>query len=215
MIAAPVLATVVAGLLAWRTAAAAVRSRSVALGVWSFALLQFGAATGVLAWGVGVGWTPALYRVFYLLGAITNIALLGLGTVWLLAPGWPARVVAALLGVALAYAAIEVVGAAFVPGAVAALQTHQIPAPADVMPPDVRMLSRWFSIGGSVVVVGGLLWSVSRRRRRALGLVLLASGVLVAALAGELARARLVGWFSAAIAAGITLMYLGFVRSSP
>lgn len=214
MAAAPIIATIVAMLLAYRTATAARRSNSVALVVWSFALLQFAAATAVLAWGVGVAWTPALYRAFYLFGAISNIAWLGLGTVWLLAPAKPAVVLTALLQVALAYAAVVVIEGALVPGAARALQGGSLPPPADVMPEDVRILSRWFSIGGSVVVLGGLAWSLVRGRGRALGLGLLFGGIAIVALAGELARARLVNGFSGALVAGIVLMYVGFVRSS-
>jgi hypothetical protein len=81
------------------------------------------------------------------------------------------------------------------------------------MPGSVRALGRWFSIGGSVVVLLGLVWSLIKRRSQSLGLALLAGGVIVVGVAGVLARAGHVGAFSVLLAAGIVLMYTGFVRT--
>lgn len=212
---APVAATVLAALFAVRTAVVARRTRSRALAVWSFALAQFAVAAAALTWGVAVGWAPGLYRAFYLFGAITNVAWLGLGTVWLLAPRSAAVAATVLLVGASAYAAAAVISTELLPGAARVLATHAIPAPGDVIGADVRMLSRWFSIGGSVVVLGGVLLSAARRRRQALGLGLLAAGIVVTGVAGQLARIGLATGFSIALACGIALMYLGFSRTSP
>src|SRR5207302_6731176 len=103
---------------------------------------------------------------------------LALGTILLLSPrvvGWTA---AAVVIAASVYAAYAVSSASFVAGAAHALASSSIPAPSHVMPGSVRALSRWYSIGGSVVVIAGLLWSLARRRRHATGLGLLAAGVV-------------------------------------
>jgi hypothetical protein len=69
-------------LATWRSA----KPTETALRVWSVALAQFGLASAALAWGIGFGWTPLVYRAFYYFGAILNVAWLALGTIWLLAP---------------------------------------------------------------------------------------------------------------------------------
>lgn len=212
MVALPVAATVVAAVFCWRTWRAA-QTGGGALRVWSIALLQFAVAAGALAWGIGFGWTPAAYRIFYLFGAVLNVAWLALGTVWLVGGrGVGAVARGVLIGVSL-YAATLVLLRPFEPGAAAVLAASDIPAAREVMPPDVRLLSRLFSIGGSVVLLGGLLWSLIRRRN-ALGLVFLAVGVVVVGVGSEFARAGRVAPFSFALAAGIALMYLGFVRTT-
>jgi hypothetical protein len=209
----PLAATVVAVFFVLRTASAARASNAVALELWSFAILQFAVASAALAWGVAFGWSPAVFRVFYLFGAVVNVVWLALGTIWLLAPRTVAAVALAVVAVATGYAAYAVLTASFVGGASHALALASIPAPSKVMPGSVRVLSRWYSIGGSLVVIGGLAWSLLRRRRHTIGLALLAGGVVIVGLAGEFARAGLVAAFSALLAAGIAVMYAGFART--
>jgi hypothetical protein len=213
VVALPLAAAAVAAFFVVRTAVSAQRTGSVALAMWSFALLQFAVASAALAWGVALGWSGAVFRLFYVFGAVVNVIWLALGTIWLLSPRAVALTAAAVVISASLYASTAVLSAAFVAGAAHAFASQAIPAPSDVMPHSVRLLSRWYSIGGSVVVVGGLIWSLLRRRRNAAGLALLAAGVVVVGLAGELARAGLVAGFSAALAAGIAVMYAGFART--
>jgi hypothetical protein len=53
--------------------------------VWSIGLLWYGISAGTEALGSALGWNPALYRVWYLVGALFVAAYLGAGTVYLLA----------------------------------------------------------------------------------------------------------------------------------
>lgn len=211
MVVLPIAAAIVAfwfSVATWRAAS----PRNVSLRVWSIALAQFGAACLALAWGIAFGWTPLVYRAFYLFGAVLNVAWLALGTIWLLAPR----------PVALAFNVVFVAGAGvatalvmtsdLVPGAERALVAAQLPHPRDVMGDVPRALSRIFSIGGSVVVLSGLLVSLIRRRY-ASGLALLALGVVIAGLASEAIRAGYVAAFCVGLVAGIAVMYAGFLRS--
>jgi len=209
----PLAATVVAVFFTLRTASAARASKSTALELWSFALFQFAVASAALSWGVAFGWSPAIYRVFYLFGAVVNVVWLALGTIWLLAPRAIATVALAVVAIATGYAMYAVLTASFVATATHAFAVASIPAPSKVMPGSVRVLSRWYSIGGSLLVIGGLVWSLVRRRRHTVGLALLAGGVVVVGLAGEFARAGVVAAFSALLAAGIAVMYAGFART--
>lgn len=176
-------------------------------------MAQFALASLAMTIGVGVGWTSATYRLFYLFGAVLNVVWLGLGTVWLLANKRAASMATgAVIGLS-GFATFVVIMAVLVDGASAALATETFPAPGEVMPVEVRIVSRVFSIVGSVVLLGGLLLSI-KRRRHVLGLALLAVGVVIAGLASEFARTGRLELFSGGLAAGVSLMYAGFVRAS-
>ncbi len=56
---------------------------------WAIALAMFAIATAALAYGLGAGWSSAVFGIYYLFGAILNVPFLGLGQVYLL---WPDRV---------------------------------------------------------------------------------------------------------------------------
>jgi hypothetical protein len=212
MVALPLAATVVAVFFVLRTASAARASKSVALELWSFSILQFAVASAALAWGVAFGWTSSVFRTFYLFGAVVNVIWLAVGTIWLLSPRVVATVALAVVAIATGYALYVVSTTSFVAGAAQAFAHSSIPAPSKVMPGSARVLSRWYSIGGSVVVIAGLVWSLVRRRHTT-GLALLTLGVVIVGLAGEFARAGLVAAFSALLAVGIAVMYAGFART--
>ncbi len=211
MVVFPILATVVAASFSFATWRAS-RARGAALRVWSFALAQFAVGAGALSWGIAFGWTPGTYRVFYIFGAVLNVGWLGLGTLWLVWYRSAAMTITVVLAVVSAWALGVVLTTDMVPGASAAFAGEQLPAARDVMPVLVRNLSRWFSITGSVVVLAGLGMSLALRRNAG-GLALLASGVVIAGIASEFARAGYVTVFSIGLAAGIALMYAGFVRT--
>jgi hypothetical protein len=207
----PVAAAIVAfwfAVATWRAAS----ERNVALRVWSVALAEFGVACVALAWGIGVGWTPLVYRTFYLFGAVLNVSWLALGTVWLLAPRRVALVFNVLFVAGAGIASALVMTTDLASGAARTLASSQLPHPRDVMSDVPRMLSRIFSIGGSVLVLAGLLVSLLRRRY-ASGLALLAAGVVIAGLASEAIRAGYVPAFCAGLVAGIAVMYAGFLRT--
>jgi hypothetical protein len=204
----PVAATVVAAVFAaatWRAA----KPTETALRVWSVAIAQFGVATAALAWGVAFGWTPLVYRIFYITGAVLNVAWLALGTIWLLAP----RVVATLLNLLFVVAATIAATIVMTTDLRSEAALHAtIPAPSEVMADVPRMLSRIYSIAGSTIVLLGLLVAIARRRH-ALGLALLALGVVIAGVASEMIRAGHVEAFSAGLALGIAVMCTGFMRT--
>ncbi len=209
----PAAAAVVSAAIAWRSLRRARISRSPALWLWTLAFVQFCVASASLALGMAAGWGPGLYRTYYLFGAVLNVVWLGLGTVWLLAPQRIAVMATLIVLAGTGYASVACATVPLVPGAGEALAQEAVPAAGRIMPPDVRMLSRIFSIAGTLVVLAGLGWSMVRRPRRAAGLGLLAAGVLVVAAASQMIRAGSVLPFSVGLAAGVTVMYLGFSRT--
>jgi hypothetical protein len=183
------------------------------LRIWSFALLQFALASGALAWGAGLGWTPVVYRVFYLFGAVLNVAWLALGTVWLVSDGSaPRSATGAIIGLSL-WASFNVVTAPLLPGAEEALAVARMPEAVEVLPIEPRIMARIVSTIGSVILLWGLVAGIRRRRQATLGLVLIALGVVVNALAGTLARAGQVEVFSIGLVVGVTLMFAGFMQT--
>jgi hypothetical protein len=207
----PLGAAIIAAVFAvatWRAA----KPEQTALRIWSVALAQFAVACGATVWGLAFGWTPLVYRAFYLFGAVLNVAWLALGTVWLEAPRKVAAVVNVLFIVAATGASGLVMGSSLQPGADAALSVKGLPPPGDVMTEIPRLLSRIFSSLGSVVVLFGLISALVRRRRPA-GMALLALGVLIAAFGSTMVRAGRVELFSVSLAVGIAVMYAGFLRT--
>lgn len=211
MVVFPIGAAIVAFAFAaatWRAAPA----DNTALRVWSVALSQFGIASLALAWGLGIGWSPLVYRAFYLFGAVLNVAWLALGTVWLLMPRRVALIFNAIFVAGAGVSTALVMTSGLAHGATAALASHGLPRPSHVMGDVPRTIARIFSIGGSSIVLVGLLYSLIRRRRSA-GLALLALGVVIAGIGSEIGRAGYIVPFSAGLALGISVMYAGFLRT--
>src|SRR5438270_2843744 len=70
---------------------------------WSVSLLMFFLASAALAAGAGTGWNGTLFRLFYFFGAIANVPLLALGTIYLLAGRRRGDVWAAMIGLFVAF----------------------------------------------------------------------------------------------------------------
>ena len=177
---------------------------------WTIGLAMFAAAAVAGALARSGGATEAEYRVFYLFGAILNVAWLALGTVFLLVP----RVARWALWGVLALTIVAALAVFTSPVDLsAAVDTgrgfDQAPLP--------RILAGIGSGIGSVILIGGALWSAwvfLRRRhegRRALGNVIIAIGVLVAAAGGTAAFTGASGVVEWTNFAGVTLIFVGFL----
>ncbi|MGH2820841.1 MAG: hypothetical protein ACRDJ5_09325 [Actinomycetota bacterium] len=185
---------------------------------WGVALAMFAAASLAAAVGLLGGWTAGWFRVYYLFGAILNVPVLGLGTVFLYGSRRLGRACTAVVVIASVGAAAAVLGADLnEPG----LATGGIPRGAQVVPDGIRLLSRIYSLAGSVVVVGGALWSairLFRGRRRdlrdlAVANLLIAGGTFVVALGSGFAfRGRGLP-FAVGLLAGVCLMFWGFWKT--
>lgn len=107
---AAVVATAVSGWFAVRLSQRFVAGgrTNLAMGAWSVSLAMFSIASAALLAGVVVGFTPAVFRVFYLFGAVLNVPWLALGSVYI---NTRDRVTSVVSGVV-----VLLVAAAFVPG---------------------------------------------------------------------------------------------------
>lgn len=185
---------------------------------WTVALAMYALASAALAAGEANGWDAGTFRVFYLFGAATNVAWLGLGTIELLGGERLGRraTAAVLLFTGLAAGTILVA-----PLEAPIEPTAGIPSGREVFGPAPRAMAAIGSGAGAVVVLGGAAWTVARvlRRRRvpgakrlAAGNALIALGVLVASSGGLLQG--VVGHdeaFATTTATAIAVIYAGFL----
>jgi hypothetical protein len=205
-------------------AASVLRSWGVRRGphllAWGTALAMFAAASLAAGLGMLVGWSEALFRVYYLFGAIVNVPVLALGTIYLLTARRVAQACTLLVVVLSVGAAVDVFEVAL---ETSSLDTNGIPAASDVLPESIRTLSRIYSFTGFFVVVGGAVWSAIRLmrqkgphlRRLAAANALIALGTTVAAAASGFARYRQGSIFAVGLLLGVTLMFVGFLRTRP
>jgi hypothetical protein len=177
---------------------------------WAVGLLffAFAAFMGFLARTGGA--TEVEYRLFYLFGAIVNVAWLALGTVLIVAPRFGRPALAAVL--ALTSVAAYAVFAAPVDLAVAVDTGKGFP---DGSLP--RVLAAIGSGVGSLILIGGALWSAwvfVRRRdqgRRAIANVVIAVGVFIAAAGGTAAFTGASGILELTNLIGVSVMFVGFL----
>ncbi len=208
------LAVAFAGVVAerWR------RSRRPAFAAWAVGLLIFAVAAGAQGVGQARGFSPGVFRVFYLFGGVLGVIYLALGTLFLLTPPRVARASAVVL---VALTVVVAVDAVVVPvdggrlhdnaGVLgAAITGHGNP---------LYIAAVAFNIIGTLVLVGGSAWSAWRLARVRAGLdrvvcnVLLTVGALL--IAAGFSAAKTVGGSLEALgvyeAVGIAVMFAGFL----
>ncbi len=155
--------------------------------VWTIGLLMYFFATGAEFWVGARGLTPAVYRLWYLFGAVFVAAYLGMGTLYLLAPRRLAHAIMVVLLAASSYAAFRVFAADID-------LTTLLRLSGSAMPQGVRLMTPFFNTFGTVALVGGAAYSawVYWRRRvmphRMMSNILIAVGALLPALGGVLMR---------------------------
>ena len=180
--------------------------------MWTLAMAMFAIASFALAAGAAVGWTPALYRTFWLFGAVANVPFLALGTVYLLADRRRADAVAAIVVIAVAVAAGIVIAS---PMRVHALPRHHLAQGSDVFGALPRIAAGVGSGVAAIVVFGGALWSALRQRRLVVGNLLIALGTAITGASGLLnSVADAMTAFSITLVIGVSVIFVGFLIAS-
>lgn len=188
---------------------------------WSVALAMFAVAAGAMAAGAQGGWSGPVFRLFYLFGAIVNVPVLALGTIYLLAGSRHGDRWAAVVAMAAAFSAGVIVMAPF---------THPLPRDelaqgSHVFGPLPRILAAVGSGGGAMVIFGGAAWSAwrwwrsgpkpgseSSAKRVAVSNLFIALGTLILAASGLLnSVVGAMTGFSLTLVAGITVVFAGFL----
>ncbi len=181
--------------------------------IWAMGLLMYFIGTGAEFWVEAWGLNEAIYRLWYLFGAIFVAAYLGMGTLYLLTPRRVAHIIMGILLAASLYAAFRVFTLGLDMSTIHYLSSRP-------MPDDVRLMARVFSYFGAIALVGGAIYSawVYWRRRfmphRVVSNILIAVGAMLPAVGGAGMSA---GWplslFYVLELLGIIIIFIGFLRS--
>lgn len=187
-------------------------------GAWGASLL--------IAAGSGLAYTfmklagndPILFKIYYLLAAVLAAPYMGLGSVFLAAPGKVARVTAWLVHL------LSALGAALI--ALAPINTEALDALALGSGVGVLEKGGWLAVlvllnaFGALAVVGVALLSVVRllgeraSKGYVAGNVLIAVGIIIVSSAGSMARLGAEPAFWLTMVAGYAVTYGGFLAIS-
>ncbi|MCZ7527642.1 MAG: hypothetical protein M5U14_15445 [Acidimicrobiia bacterium] len=210
------LATAVSTLFAQATLVRWTRRRRPHDLAWAVALAMFALASAALATGASTGWDTGTFRAFYLLGAITNVPWLALGTVYLL--------LGPAVGRRVQWGLVAFTGLAFgvmLAAPVSPVPTDSIPVGKEVLGALPRILAAIGSGVGALVIFAGAAWSALRYLRRreapgaarlaaangliALGTLVLSGGGLIQGVVGDDEA------FAISLASGVSVIYAGFL----
>jgi hypothetical protein len=176
--------------------------------LWAAGFAFFAVATTCEAIAQRAGWSPALFRSYYLAGGVLTVGYLGAGSAWLLLPRRGRDLLLGGLAVATLAAVIAV--------ALASVDAHLLAVTPSGRPPENGALGGhaflWavaFNSLGTLTLVGGSLYSIVRRRRVSAN-VWIASGAVVVALATGMSRAGDYSLVYLGQLVGIALMFSGF-----
>lgn len=197
----------------WRT------SRRPYLRSWALSLAFFTLGCGALWYAEAFGWNDVTFRLYYIGGALLAVPWLAMGEIELLARPAVARVLLAFLVLFSLDAAITLAVIPLVDGA--QVSGFAIPEGRDYLPGLARGLVVVANSVGTLVVVGGTLWSARRSRgagpaarARFRGTLVILLGVLVAAAGGSLTFLDQVESQAVTLTVGVAVMYAGFVLAS-
>jgi hypothetical protein len=176
--------------------------------LWAGGFGLFAAAAACEAIGQGSGWSPGLFRGYYLCGGVLTVAWLGAGSAWL---QLPRRLRDALAGGLLVATTASAVAVALAPVSVSALANAPSGGPPanDALGGHAYIWAVALNSFGTLALLGGALYSIARRRRVRANLWI-ACGALVLALATSMTRAGEYSFVYLGELVGIALMFAGF-----
>jgi hypothetical protein len=176
--------------------------------LWAGGFALFAAATVCEAIAQGSGWSPGLFRGYYLCGGVLTVAWLGAGSAWLALDRRARDALAGGLLVATVAASAAV--------ALAPVHASMLAHPPSGGPPADGALGGhaflWaiaLNSFGTVFLLGGSLYSMARRRRVRANLWI-AVGALVLAFSTSMTRAGEYSFVYLGQLVGIGLMFAGF-----
>jgi hypothetical protein len=189
---------------------------------WAVALALYAIAALTEVIGAASGWNPLLYRTYYYFGAIILVGLLALGSIYLLAPRFSRIALWALI-------VLAAIGLAGVLGAnlqTIKLETHQVPdadtikAQGGVFNVLAILMAALINSVGSVILIGGAIWSAYGAWRkggaqsRLMANILIAAGAFIVAGASTLTRLfHVYELFYVGQAIGVLVMFGGFLAA--
>jgi hypothetical protein len=189
--------------------------------VWGIGMVFYGLGGFCEGYYSALGWSPLIFRLWYLFGAILVAAWLGQGTVYLLARRRWAHGLMIVLVLASLYAMFRVFSAQLDPSLMTAGgHTGSELSGRAIVSAGVRMLTPFFNIYGTFTLVGGALWSawIFWRKRillhRTIGNILIAVGAILPAFGGTFSRFGIPGALYISELLGAVMLFIGFVRAT-
>jgi hypothetical protein len=209
----PLAATLVALLFAGRLLVSWFRRPAAQKLFWGvgFALFAIAAATETVAYRSG--WSPALFRLYYLTGGVLTVAFLGAGSAWLLLRPRARDAIAGGLAVAAASAVAAVLLAPVHVGALGGVHSGRPPSNT-ALGGHAYLWAIALNTFGTAFLLGGSAWSVLRRRRVRPN-VWIGLGALVTGLATGMSRADVYAFAYLGQLLGIGMMFCGFMLTAP
>jgi hypothetical protein len=204
----PLAAALVAALFTLLLARSFRRRPAGEKALWALGFALFAAATTSEALAQKAGWSPALFRTYYLAGGVLTVAYLGAGSAWLLLPRRARDMVAGGLALATAAALVSVALAPVDTGMLAATPSGR-PPPNGALEGHAFLWAVALNSFGTLFLVGGSLYAIVRRRRVRAN-VWIAGGAIVLALATGLSRAGTYSLVYVGELLGIAFMFSGF-----
>lgn len=181
---------------------------------WSIAMALFSVGALALWWAESTGWTIAIFRIFFLCGAVLNVSWLALGTVYLLAGRTVGNMVRTWLIAATGFA----VGVVGVSPAQSQIIRTRFPVGREIFGAFPRILAAIGSGLPALIIIAGALWSTWRAigrkspGRLALGNIVIAVGTLILStsglIAGRLGQDRA---FAITLLIGVCALFGGFL----
>lgn len=195
---------------------------------WSGGILVYGLGTFAESWITILGWSPGIFRFWYIVGALMGGAPLAQGTVWLLLRPRTARVLTWALVTAITVAALFVLAS---PIDMTAVEPN-LPSGRVFAWQWVRAFSPFINTYAVVFLIGGAIWSAVRFRRAAqgqgtgaaiardrfVGNVQIAIGAILPGIGGGASRAGHTEVLYVMEIVGIVLIWAGYwynVRKRP
>ncbi|MDP9366843.1 MAG: hypothetical protein M3Q03_00970 [Chloroflexota bacterium] len=216
MVAFPAISALISLICALVIARDAMRRPRPDKAAWAIAFAVFAIAAGAEVVGSLAGWTTLLARVYYLTGAVLVVGYLALGELYLLVPRGGR------------FAAIAP-GATLLVTAVAAAVVWAAPVDAARLGPDgweaiergpgLIALAAGINSLGTAIIVGGLgvsawrFWRQGIQRNRMIGCLLILVGTLVVAAGGTLTRFGHREYLYIAMAAGVAVIFAGYLQT--
>lgn len=185
---------------------------------WTLGLFMFFIGSSAETIATLTSWTDSLAKTYYFFGAMITVGFLAMGTIYLLARPLVAKICLAILF------AISIL--AFLMLATATVDTAKMQEAAwewkEVMPTSARIVPITINSLGSLILIGGAVysawvtWRQKQHYERMIANILIAAGVLV--IGGAHALGGLFGLgrqalLSIAMAIGVTIMFLGFLEA--
>ncbi len=186
--------------------------------VWAIALTIYAVATLMETLGASGLWNPFLYKMYYFAAAILLVGVLGLGTIYLLAPRYASLAITILVFLA-AVGLLGVIGAQV---GTSVLETRQVPQrfPTDgIFNLLAIAMAVFINLAGTIVLVGGAFWSAyglwrrGQPRERVWSNVLIAIGALIVASGTGVSRLGVYELFYVSQAIGVLVMFAGFLTA--